>query len=86
MSDFAVIHENLRSAMRFFRLRHRHRRDRSPARRHRYVFGPGVRSLQHRDAGRRQISPADLTLEQRLVEIRQYFKPKTSSLVAVAMR
>ena len=77
MTDFAVIDENLRAAMRFFG----------------YATGTGdiahlpgaiamysgleygVFNIAMLDG---RISPAGLTLEQRLLEIGQYFKPKTS--------
>ena len=77
MNDFAVIDENLRTAMRFFG----------------YATGTGeianvpggiamysgleygVFNIAMLDG---RVSPAGLTLEQRLVEISQYFKPKTA--------
>jgi GNAT superfamily N-acetyltransferase len=77
MNDFAIIDENLRSAMRFFG----------------YATGTGeiaplrsgIAMYSGLDYGvfniamlNGPISPAGLTLEQRLVEIAQYFKPKTT--------
>src|SRR4029078_783343 len=77
LEDFAVIDENLRAAMRFFG----------------YASGAGeiaplpggiamysgleygVFNIAMLDG---RVSQADLTLEQRLVEIGQYFKPKTA--------
>lgn len=77
MNDFAVIDENLRAAMRFFG----------------YATGTGeianvpggIAMYSGLEYGvfniamlEGRVSPGGLTLEQRLVEIAQYFKPKTS--------
>jgi GNAT superfamily N-acetyltransferase len=77
MNDFTIVDENLRAAMRFFGYA-TGTGEIAPLRGGIAMYSGleyGVFNIAMLDG---RISPAGLTLEQRLIEIAEYFKPKTA--------